>query len=59
MKNPSTFDHFMGILPVKKGNVESICTFIICLKKKNVQCHNLVGMGFDGIEIFAPIEFGF
>ena len=59
MKNPSPFDNFMGILTVKKGNVESICKFIIFFKKKNVQCHNLVGMGFDGTEIFAPIEFGF
>ena len=43
---------------MKKGNVESICKFIIFFKKKNVQCHNLVGMGFDGTEIFAQIEFG-
>ena len=44
---------------MKKGNVESFCTFIIWLKKKNIQCHSLVGMGFDGTGTFAAMEFGF
>ena len=34
---------------MKKGNVESShSTLIAWLKKMNVQCHKLVGMGFDG-----------
>ena len=47
-------DHFMGIIPLKKGNVESIySTLIAWLKKKNIQCCKLVDMGFDGAEMLV------
>ena len=45
VENGSLVEHFMEILPLKKADAESI--LIDWLKKKNVQCHKLVGMGFD------------
>ena len=52
-------EHFMGSLPLKKGNVEFIySTFIGWLKKNNVRCHKLVGMGFDGAAMFVGKKAG-
>ena len=52
-------EHFMGSLPLKKGNVEFIySTFIGWLKKNNVRCHKLVGMGFDGAVMFVGKKAG-
>ena len=49
----------MVILPLKKGNAESIYSALTdWLKKKNVQCCKLVGMGFDGAATFAGTKFG-
>ena len=49
----------MGILSLRKGNAESIYpTLMDWLKKKDVQCHRLVGMGFDGAAMFAGKKSG-
>ena len=38
----------MENLPLKKADAELICSVLIdWLKKKNIQCHKLVGMSFD------------
>ena len=50
----SPVEHFIGILPLKKDNAESMCsTLIDWLKKKDVQCPKLVGMGFDDAAAFC------
>jgi len=44
----------MEILPLKKANAQSIYSVLIeWLGKHGVQCHKLVGMGFDGVATFA------
>ena len=44
----------MRILPLKKGNVESIySTLINWFMKKNGQCRKLVSMGFGGAAMFV------
>ena len=54
MENGPLVEHFMGSLPLKKGNAKSLySTFIDWLKKKSVQCRKLVGMGFDGAAMFG------
>ena len=51
--------HFMKILPLKKGNAESIYSALLdWLKKKNAQCRKLVGMGFDGAATLAGNKTG-
>ena len=52
-------EHCMGILPLKKGNVEYIySTLIDWLKKKKSQCPKVVGMGFDGVAMFVGKKSG-
>ena len=59
VENGSPVEHFMEILPLKKADAESIYSVLIdWIKKKNVQCHKLVGMGFDGAATFAGSKSG-
>ena len=47
-------EHFLGILPLKKTNAETIYSAIVsCLREKNIQLSKLVGMGFDGATTFS------
>ena len=44
----------MEILPLKKMNAQSIYSVLLdWLKKKDLQCSKLIGMGFDGVAKFA------
>ena len=49
LENGPPDEHLMGIVPLKKGNAESIySTLTAWLKKKNIQYCKLVDMSFDG-----------
>ena len=51
VENGPPDEHFMGIVPLKKGNAKSIySTLTAWLKKNNIQCCKLDDMGFDGAE---------
>ena len=59
VENGSPVEHFMEILPLKKADAESIYSVLIdWLNKKNVQCHKLVGIKFDGAATFAGKKSG-
>ena len=49
-------EHFMEILPLKKTDAQSM--LLEWLKKKDLQCNKLVGMGFDGAATFAGRKSG-
>ena len=52
-------EHFMEILPLKKTNAQSIYSVLLdWLKKKDLQCSKLIGMGFDGAATFAGKKSG-
>ena len=54
VENGVSVEHFMEILPLKKTNAQSIYSVLLdWLKKKDLQCSKLVGMGFDGAATFA------
>ena len=54
VENGVPVEHFMEILPLKKTNAQSIYSVLLdWLKKKDLQCSKLIGMGFDGAVIFA------
>ena len=45
---------FLEIVPLKKADAESIYLAIVkCLKEKNLQVSNIVGIGFDGASTFS------
>ncbi len=49
VENGVPVEHFMEILPLKKTNAHSIYSMLLdWLKKKDLQCSKLIGMGFDG-----------
>ena len=49
----------MEILPLKKTDAQSIYSVLLdWLKKKDLQCNKLVGMGFDGAATFAGRKSG-
>ena len=49
----------MEILPLKKTNAQSIYSMLLdWLKKKDLQCSELIGMGFDGAATFAGKKSG-
>ena len=49
----------MEILPLKKTNAQSIYSVLLdWLKKKDLQCNRLIGMGFDGAATFAGKKLG-
>ena len=50
-------EHFLEIVHLQKADAESIYSALIeCLKQKNLQVGNIVGMGFDGANIFFFIS---
>ena len=47
IENGEPTEHFIDLLPMKKTNAESIYSALVeCLKSKNIQLSNLIGMGF-------------
>ena len=45
----STLYVILDLLPMKRTDAESIYSALVeCLKSKNIQLSNLIGMGFDG-----------
>ena len=49
----------MEILPLKKTNAQSIYSVLLdWLKKKDMQCSKLIGMGLDGAATFAGKKLG-
>ena len=48
-ENGETTEHFIDLLPMKRTDAKSIYSALVeCLKSKNIQLSNLIGMGFDG-----------
>ena len=44
---------------MKKTDAESIYSALVeCLKSKNIQLSNLIGMGFDGVATFSGKKSG-
>ena len=59
VENGVPVEHFMEILPLKKMNAQSIYSVLLdWLKKKDLQCNKLIGMGFDGAATFAGKKSG-
>ena len=59
VENEVPVEHFMEILPLKKTDAQSIYSVLLdWLKKKDLQCNKLVGMGFDGAATFAGKKSG-
>ena len=59
VENGVPVEHFMEILPLKKENAQSIYFVLLdWLKKKDLQCSELIGMGFDGAATFAGKKSG-
>ena len=59
VENGVPVEHFMDILPLKKTNAQSIYSVLLdWLKKKDLQCSKLIGMGFDGAATFAGKKSG-
>ena len=58
-ENGSPEEHFLEILHLKQANAESIYSALVeCLKEKNLQISNVVGMGFDGAAAFSGKKTG-
>ena len=54
VENGVPVEHFMEIFPLKKMNAQSIYSVLLdWLKKKDLQCSKLIGMGFDGAATFS------
>ena len=54
IENGEPTDHFIDLLPMKRTDTESIYSALVeCLKSKNIQLSNLIGMGFDGAATFS------
>ena len=52
-------ENFIEILPLKKGNVESIYSaFVEYCREKNLQLGRLIGMEFDGAATFPGDKTG-
>ena len=53
IENGEPTEHFIDVLPMKRTDAESIYSALVeCLKSKNIQLSNLIGMGFDGTATF-------
>ena len=54
IENGEPTEHFIDLLPMKRTDTESIYSALVeCLKGKNIQLSNLIGMGFDGAATFS------
>ena len=59
VSNGVPVEHFIGILPLKKADAESVHLAIVdFLKSRGIQLSRLVGMGFDGAPIFSGKQTG-
>lgn len=58
-ENDSPVESFVELVPLTKADAESISTVLIkCLKEKNLQVGNIIGMGFDGAATFSGKKSG-
>ena len=54
IENGEPTQHFIDVLPTKRIDAESIYSALVeCLKSKNIQLSNLIGMEFDGAATFS------
>ena len=59
LENCEPTEHFIDLLPMKRTDAESICSALVeCLKSKNIQLSNLIGMGFDSAATFSGKKSG-
>ena len=59
IENGEPTEHFIDLLPMKRTDAESIYSALVeCLKSKNIQLSNLIGMGFDGAATFSGEKSG-
>ena len=59
IENGETTEHFIDLLPMKRTDAESIYSALVeCLKSKNIQISNRIGMGFDGAATFSGKKSG-
>ena len=59
IENGEPTEHFIDFLPMKRTDTESIYSALVeCLKSKNIQLSNLIGMGFDGAATFSGKKSG-
>ena len=54
IENGERTEHFIDLLPMKRADAESIYSALVeCLKSKNIQLSNFIGMGFVGAATFS------
>ena len=54
IENGEPTEYFIDLLPMKRTDAEIIYSALVeCLKNKNIQLSNLIGMGFDGAATFS------
>ena len=59
IENGEPTEHFVDLLPMKWTDAENVYSAQVeCLKSKNVQLSNLIGMGFDGAATFSGKKSG-
>ena len=59
IENGEPTEHFIDLLPMKRTDAESIYSALVeCLKSKNIQLSNLIGMGFDDAATFSGKKSG-
>ena len=59
IENGERTERFIDILPMKRTDAESIYSALVeCLKSKNIQLSNLIGMEFDGADTFSGKKSG-
>ena len=59
IENGEPTEHFIDLLPMKRTDAESIYSALVeCLKSKNIQLSNLIGMGSDGAATFSAKKSG-
>ena len=59
IENGEPTEHFIDLLPMKRTDAEIIYSALVeCLKSKNIQLSNLIGMGFDGAATFSGKKSG-
>ena len=57
IENGEPTEHFIDLLPMKRTDAYSIYYALVeCLKSKNIQLSNLIGMGFYGAATFSGMK---
>ena len=60
IENGEPTEHFIDLLPMKRTDTESIYSALVeCLKGKNIQLSNLIGMGIRRCSYFLWKEAGY